>query len=58
MIRKFFYQKPNYQNLWNTVNLKNGLLSCIIKKLAVPKLNSGLNQLDWRIVWNMLEVIF
>lgn len=53
------HHKPNYKNLWSTLrHLKEDLTQNGIKKLAIPKLGCGLDLLDWRIVRNMIEVIF
>lgn len=53
------YQKPFYRNLWDSMcDLRNHLLENDIMKLAVPKLGCGLDGLDWRIVRNMLEILF
>jgi transposase InsO family protein/predicted aspartyl protease len=51
--------KPTYWTLWRVLQkLKNLLLERQIRKLAIPRLGSGLDRLNWRIVRNMLENIF
>ncbi|KAK4877182.1 hypothetical protein RN001_009688 [Aquatica leii] len=57
--KKYSRSKPLYKNLWRTLwNLKREMEIHKIKELAVPKLGCGLDQLDWRTVRNMLEVVF
>lgn len=57
--KRFSHGKPTYGVMWDTLlNLRSELTSLGVKKLAVPKLGCGLDQLNWRIVRNMLEVIF
>ncbi|KAJ8948302.1 hypothetical protein NQ318_020789 [Aromia moschata] len=64
------HHKPSYQNVWDTlVELRNVLLSRNISRnildiyitrniLAIPKIASGLDGLDWRVIRIMLEVLF
>ena len=53
------YQRPVYKNLWNSLrDLRNHLVKNGIRKLAIPKIGCGLDGLDWRIVRNMLEILF
>ncbi|KAK4874987.1 hypothetical protein RN001_011409 [Aquatica leii] len=50
---------PLYKDLWRTLwSLKREMEFHHVKKLAVPKLGCGLDQLNWRTVRNMLEVVF
>lgn len=52
-------EKPTYQTMWTTLlNLRGELARLGVKKLAVPKLGCGLDHLNWRVVRNMLEVVF
>src|SRR6185436_21137174 len=53
------YQKPSYRSLWESLcDLRDHMLQNDILKLAVPKLGCGLDGLNWRIVRNMLEILF
>ncbi|KAK4884604.1 hypothetical protein RN001_000875 [Aquatica leii] len=57
--KKYSRIKPLYKNLWQTLwNLKREMEFHHVKKLAVPKLVCGLDQLNWRTVRKMLEVVF
>ncbi|CAH1988941.1 unnamed protein product [Acanthoscelides obtectus] len=65
--RKIFYlvtkeashQKPNYEDVWSALcSLREVLLAEDLRKLAIPKLACGLDNLDWRIIRSMLEVVF
>ncbi|VEN51359.1 unnamed protein product [Callosobruchus maculatus] len=53
------YQKPTYRTIWEALlNLGEKLLTANVLKLAIPKLACGRDGLDWRIIRNMLEVLF
>ena len=53
------YHKTTYKDLWTTfIDLRRYLMSRGIRKLAVPKLECGLDGLNWRVVRTILEVIF
>ncbi|VEN40030.1 unnamed protein product [Callosobruchus maculatus] len=53
------YQKPTYRTVWEALlDLREKLLTANVLKLAVPKLACGRDGLDWRIIRNMLEVLF
>lgn len=54
-----FYSKPTYETLWESLQeLRKHLLENDVLKLAIPKLGCGLDGLNWRVVRNMLEVLF
>ncbi|KAJ8937832.1 hypothetical protein NQ318_016712 [Aromia moschata] len=45
------HHKPTYQIVWDTlVELRNVLLSQYISSLEIPKIASGLDGLDWRVI--------
>ncbi|KAJ8949008.1 hypothetical protein NQ318_005182, partial [Aromia moschata] len=47
--KQLSYHKPTYQTVWDTlVELRDVLLSQNISSLAIPKITSGLDGLDWR----------
>ncbi|KAJ8966945.1 hypothetical protein NQ317_009035, partial [Molorchus minor] len=51
--------KPTYENVWESlISLRGALLSQEVTHLAIPKLSCGLDGLNWRVVRNMLEVLF
>ncbi|KAJ8981048.1 hypothetical protein NQ317_018020, partial [Molorchus minor] len=51
--------KPTYENVWESlISLRGALLSQEVTYLAIPKLSCGLDGLNWRVVRNMLEVLF
>ncbi|VEN43885.1 unnamed protein product [Callosobruchus maculatus] len=53
------YQKPTYRTVWEALlDLREKLLTANVLKLAIPKLACGRDGLDWRIIRNMLEVLF
>ncbi|VEN55697.1 unnamed protein product [Callosobruchus maculatus] len=53
------YQKPTYRTVWEAfLDLREKLLIANVLKLAIPKLDCGRDSLDWRIIRNMLEVLF
>ncbi|KAF5294508.1 hypothetical protein FQA39_LY19339 [Lamprigera yunnana] len=64
----YYLLSGNQTGIWPEANLrkpvgctlgpKGKLIGKETKKLAVPNLACGLDQLDWRTVRNMLEVIF
>ncbi|KAJ8957178.1 hypothetical protein NQ318_007739 [Aromia moschata] len=57
--KQLSYHKPTYQTVWDTlVELRDVLLSQSISSLAIPKIASGLDGLDWRVIRSMLEVLF
>ncbi|KAJ8940405.1 hypothetical protein NQ318_009334 [Aromia moschata] len=57
--KQLSHHKPTYQNIWDTlVELRDVLLSQNISSLAIPKIASGLDGLDWRVIRSMLEVLF
>ncbi|CAH2007354.1 unnamed protein product [Acanthoscelides obtectus] len=57
--KKASYQKPNYEDVWSALcSLREVLLAEDLRKLAIPKLACGLDNLDWRIIRSMLEVVF
>ncbi|KAJ8943570.1 hypothetical protein NQ318_008273 [Aromia moschata] len=57
--KQLSHHKPTYQTVWDTlVELRDVLLSRNISSLAIPKIASGLDGLDWRVIRSMLEVIF
>ncbi|CAH1977339.1 unnamed protein product [Acanthoscelides obtectus] len=57
--KKASYQKPNYEDLWNALcSLREVLLAADLRKLAIPKLACGLDNLDWSIIRSMPEVVF
>lgn len=43
--------------MWNTYELQNQLISRNIYKIVIPRMDSGLDKLEWRIIRNMLEII-
>ncbi|VEN64583.1 unnamed protein product [Callosobruchus maculatus] len=53
------YQKPTYRTVWEALlDLREKLLTANVLKLAIPRLACGRDGLDWRIIRNMLEVLF
>ncbi|KAJ8949441.1 hypothetical protein NQ318_007542 [Aromia moschata] len=57
--KQLSHHKPTYQTVWDTlVELRDVLLSQSIGSLAIPKIASGLDGLDWRVIRSMLEVLF
>ncbi|XP_045482836.1 uncharacterized protein LOC123686668 [Harmonia axyridis] len=57
--KELSHKKPSYQELWRTLlSLREEIMKHNVKKLAIPKLGCSLDQLNWRIVRNMLEFIF
>ncbi|KAJ8961500.1 hypothetical protein NQ318_014749 [Aromia moschata] len=47
--KQLSHHKPTYQTVWDTlVELRDVLLSQSISSLAIPKIASGLDGLDWR----------
>ncbi|KAJ8950024.1 hypothetical protein NQ318_002436 [Aromia moschata] len=57
--KQLSHHKPTYQAVWDTlVELRDVLLSQSIRSLAIPKIASGLDGLDWRVIRSMLEVLF
>ncbi|VEN46293.1 unnamed protein product, partial [Callosobruchus maculatus] len=53
------YQKPTYRTVWEALlNLRQKLLTANVLKLAIPKIGCRRDDLDWRIIRNMLEVLF
>ncbi|KAJ8945546.1 hypothetical protein NQ318_020392 [Aromia moschata] len=57
--KQLLHHKPTYQTVWDTlVELRDVLLSQSISSLAIPKIASGLDGLDWRVIRSMLEVLF
>ncbi|KAJ8952749.1 hypothetical protein NQ318_008063 [Aromia moschata] len=57
--KQLSHHKPTYQNVWDTlVELRDVLLSQNISSLAILKIASGLDGLDWRVIRSMLEVLF
>ncbi|VEN42942.1 unnamed protein product [Callosobruchus maculatus] len=53
------YPKPTYRTVWEALlDLREKLLTANVLKLAIPKLACGRDGLDWRIIRNMLEVLF
>lgn len=60
LITKLKYNiRPTYESLFNTLKyLKKFCCSHNIKKLAMPKIACGLDQLDWNIVFNMLKYVY
>ncbi|KAJ8948307.1 hypothetical protein NQ318_020794 [Aromia moschata] len=57
--KQLSHHKPTYQTVWDTlVELRDVLLSQSTSSLAIPKIASGLDGLDWRVIRSMLEVLF
>ncbi|CAH1969951.1 unnamed protein product [Acanthoscelides obtectus] len=57
--KKASYQEPNYEDVWNALcSLRRVLLAEDLRKLAIPKLACGLDNLYWKIIRSMLEVVF
>ncbi|KAJ8947071.1 hypothetical protein NQ318_019966, partial [Aromia moschata] len=57
--KQLSHHKPTYQTVWDTlVELRDVLLSQSISSLTIPKIASGLDGLDWRVIRSMLEVLF
>ncbi|VEN45006.1 unnamed protein product [Callosobruchus maculatus] len=53
------YQLPTYRAVWEALlDLREKLLTANVLKLAIPRLACGRDGLDWRIIRNMLEVLF
>ncbi|KAJ8939041.1 hypothetical protein NQ318_007672 [Aromia moschata] len=54
--KQLSHHKPTYQTVWDTlVELRDVLLSQSISSLAIPKIASGLDGLDWRVIRSMLK---
>ncbi|KAJ8941505.1 hypothetical protein NQ318_006456 [Aromia moschata] len=54
--KQLSHHKPTYQTVWDTlVELRDVLLSQSISSLAIPKIASGLDGLDWRVIRSMLR---
>ncbi|CAH1959663.1 unnamed protein product [Acanthoscelides obtectus] len=50
-------EKPNYEDVWNALcSLREFLLAEDLRKLSIPKLACGQDNLDWRIIRSMLEL--
>lgn len=57
--RRRMDQQSSYRNIWEALwNLRRQLLELNICKLAMPKIDCGKDGLNWRIIRNMLEVVF
>ncbi|XP_050507422.1 uncharacterized protein LOC126885038 [Diabrotica virgifera virgifera] len=57
--RKSYTDTPSYENIWRALtNLKKIVCNYDIKDLALPKIGHAVENLDWKIVRSMLEVIF
>ncbi|KAJ8945882.1 hypothetical protein NQ318_002723 [Aromia moschata] len=57
--KQLSHHKPTPQTVWDTlVELRDVLLSQNISSLVIPKIASGLDGLDWRVIRSMLEVLF
>lgn len=57
--KKFFYSKPSYDNLKETlVQAKDFCIKNDITKLAMPRIGSGRDQLDWEKIRSMIQDIF
>ena len=52
-----FHQQPSYRDVWDAlVSLREHVLECDVQKLAMPKIECS--HLDWRIIRNMVEILF
>lgn len=52
-------EKPSYAVMWSCLKkLKDLLVNSRVIHLGITKLDCGRDKLDWRIVRNMVEVIF
>uniref|UniRef100_A0A6P7GSP8 ADP-ribose glycohydrolase OARD1-like n=1 Tax=Diabrotica virgifera virgifera TaxID=50390 RepID=A0A6P7GSP8_DIAVI len=57
--RKSYTDTPSYENIWRALtNLKKIVCNYDIKNLALPKIGHAVENLDWKIVRSMLEVVF
>lgn len=57
--RKRSYHQPTYNSIWDALHsLRSRCLTLNIKKLAIPKLVTSLDELDWEIIRSMIEVVF
>ncbi|CAH1998028.1 unnamed protein product [Acanthoscelides obtectus] len=57
--KKASYLKLNYEDVWNALcSLREVLIAEDLRKLAIPKLACGPDNLDWKIIRSMLEVVF
>lgn len=53
------FEKPSYRSMWVCLKkLKDLLINSGVTYLTIPKIDYGRDKLDWRIVRNVLEVIF
>ncbi|XP_072397446.1 ADP-ribose glycohydrolase OARD1-like [Diabrotica undecimpunctata] len=56
--RKSYTDRTSYEDIWRALtNLKQIVCNYDIKHLAIPKIGHALENLDWKIVRSMLEVI-
>ncbi|KAJ8945415.1 hypothetical protein NQ318_009870 [Aromia moschata] len=51
--KQLSHHKPTYQTVWDTRLFRDVLLSQSISSLAIPKIASGLDGLDWRVIRSM-----
>lgn len=57
--KEYYWQKPTYENVLLTlINLKNFCNSTGITKLAIPKIASGLDGLQWSEIRTMIRYVF
>lgn len=53
------FHKPTYDELYNTlVDMREQIEDFGIKKLAMPRISSGLDKLDWNQVKDVIEDVF
>lgn len=54
-----YFQKPTYESLEDSLYcLKAQVRALGTKNLAMPLIGCGLDRLDWKIVWHMIQDIF
>lgn len=57
--KQHFWEKPSLKSLWMSLNkMKKFILENKIQKVAMPRIGCGFDQLDWKLVKNMIWCIF
>lgn len=57
--KKYYYQKPTYQTLTNSLLcMRDLIIDNSIKKIAMPKIGCGLDRLKWGFVLKIIQEIF
>jgi len=57
--KAFFHSKPNYQDFESSlISMRNFMVFFKIKRLAIPKLGSGLDKLNWELCLDLIIQTF